>query len=81
MVDLDTPKELLTYYIDNNISWSIGSINEGNYSKINIEYVPTFFLFNVTSHQIGKHIGIMIFEELFTFINSSSYMGSIEKYI
>ncbi len=78
MVDLDTPKELLTYYIDNNISWSIGSINEGNYSKINIEWVPTFLLFNVASHQIGKHIGIMVFEKLLTFINSSIYMGKFQ---
>ena len=61
--------------------WSVGSINEGNYSKVNIEWVPAFLLFNTTSQQIDKHIGIMGFEELSTFVNSSSYMGSIEKYI
>lgn len=54
--------------------WSIGSINENNYSKINIKWFPTLFLFNVTSHQISKNIGIMVFEELLTFVNSSSYI-------
>ncbi len=63
------------------IDWSIGSINEGNYSKINIERVPTFLLFNVISQQIDKHIGIMVFEELLAFVNSSYYIGKIEKNI
>lgn len=71
LIDLDSSKELLTYYIDNNLSWFIGMINQGNYSKILLTSVPTFYFFNTTSQEINSGIGTMSLETLKSFISSS----------
>ena len=69
MVDLLTSKELLTYYTANNMTWSIGNINEGNYSKINLQDIPTFYLFNSTNYEIKRNVGTLSFSSLQDFIS------------
>ena len=46
LIDLETSKELLTYYIDYNITWAFGKINVGNYSKFGLS-VLFFILFHL----------------------------------
>jgi hypothetical protein len=71
MIDLQTQKELLTYYTANNLTWNIGSINMGNYSKIHLPVVPSFFLFNSTSVLVKQYFGLISFELLLDFIEIS----------
>ena len=67
LIDLETTKDLLTYYIDYNITWTFGKINEGNYSKVGLTIVPTFYLFNQTGHEINFQKGEMSFSQLLIF--------------
>ena len=69
LVDLETSKELLTYYIDYNISWIFGKINEENYSLFDLSIVPTFYLFNQTGNEISSWKGEMNLKQLLTFID------------
>ena len=69
MIDLETSKELLTYYINNNISWLIGSINEANHTKIGLEWVPAFYLFNTSGELIKTKQSEMNYEELMNFLS------------
>lgn len=77
LIDLNTSKDLLTYYIDHNITWEFGKINEGNYSIFGLSVVPTFYLFNQTGHEIDLCKGEMSLSQLLTFIDfSSPYLKS-----
>ena len=69
LIDLETSKDLLTYYIEYNITWDFGKINEGNYSKFGLSVVPTFYLFNQTGHEVDLHKGEMELTQLLSFIN------------
>ncbi|MCG3221498.1 MAG: hypothetical protein H7641_08970, partial [Candidatus Heimdallarchaeota archaeon] len=64
-----TTKDLLTYYIDNNITWEIGRINEGNYTKIGLSVIPTFYLLNQTGFEIELWKGEMDLSQLLSFID------------
>lgn len=57
LIDLSTQKELLDYYIYNDISWTIGSISEEYYSLINLTEVPCFYYINTTKNLIGTYTG------------------------
>ena len=57
MIDINNSKNLLTFYINNNLTWKIGWCNQGNYSKLNFGWVPTFYAFNSTSQLIKQQIG------------------------
>ncbi|NPD87669.1 MAG: hypothetical protein HGN29_03030 [Asgard group archaeon] len=66
---METSKDLLTYYIDYNITWGFGKINEGNYSKFGLSVVPTFYFFNQTGYEINLNKGEMNLSQLIDFID------------
>jgi len=52
--DLSSQSELLDFYIDNNLSWLVGSINTSNLSKLGLTYVPAFYLFDSSGSEIDS---------------------------
>jgi len=67
-LDLSSQSELLDYSIFNNISWFVGSINSANYSSLDLFSIPSFHLFNSTSHEIKTAQHSMSFGSLVDFV-------------
>ncbi|MHA2256337.1 MAG: TlpA family protein disulfide reductase, partial [Candidatus Heimdallarchaeaceae archaeon] len=68
LIDLIKAKELLTYYINQNITWELGMVNYGNYTLVDLTVVPTFFLLNQTGHEVNQNEGIMSLSQLSDFL-------------
>ena len=75
LIDLETTKELLTYYINNNITWTLGNIKEENYSKLGLTVVPTFYMFNQTRQEINCWKGEMSISQLLVFTEITQIMN------
>jgi len=71
LIDVHTEKELLDYCITYNLCWLIGDITESNYLKLNLKWIPTFYLFNVSKVLVAEHENNMNYEQLYDFVMSN----------
>ncbi len=68
-IDLSTQKELLDYYISNNVTWLVGRIDYSTYSTLGLSFVPSFHLFDRNSNELKSVQTNLSLKELWDFVN------------
>ncbi len=67
-IDFSTQSELLDYYVDNNLTWLVGSISYSNYYKLGLSYIPSFHLFNSSGSEIDRIQNFVSYDSLLSFL-------------